>query len=66
MLTARKIKLFSADNQRVKTLLLELFPERERLSMALLRFRSLSSMVDYFGYYLDTMMRQTNSADLPM
>ncbi len=47
MLTARKIKLFSADNQRVKTLLLELFPERERLSMTLLRFRSLSSMVDY-------------------
>lgn len=50
-LAAQKIGLFSPDNRKVKTLLLELFPERERLDMALLRFRSLSGMVDYFGYY---------------
>lgn len=50
-LTARKIGFFSSDNRRVRDLLLELFPEPERLDVAVMRFRSLSRMADYSGYY---------------
>lgn len=50
-LQAKKIGFFSPYNRRVKQLLKELFPARERMNMLFLRLRTLGRMVDYMGYY---------------
>lgn len=50
-LTAKRIKCFDTDNIKIKKMMKKLFPEHERMNIGELILGSLTSMVDYFGYY---------------